>query len=69
MTNIVSLDRDQAGSPEQEINCAFDAALAEGRYLFSDAMMARLSKRRAAKDPAAEPIDLSRGLCLLSEIR
>jgi len=70
MTNIVSINRDQAGSPEQDINCAFDAALAEGRHLFLDAMMVRPSERRATKEPSTQPIDFGRGICsILSEIR
>jgi hypothetical protein len=70
MTHTVSLDRDQAGSPEPEINCPFDAALVEGSHLFFDAMMARPSERRATTDPASGLIDFGRGICSpLSEIR
>jgi predicted kinase len=69
MTNKVSLDRDQAGSPEQDINCAFDAALAEGRHPFLDALMARPSERKSITDLASESIDFRRGICFtLSEI-
>jgi len=70
MTNKVSLDRDQAGSPDQEIIFAFDAALAGGRHLFLDATMASSSERRATIDPASGLIDFGRGICSpLSEIR
>jgi len=68
MTDKVSLDRDQAGSPDQEIICAFDAALAGGRHLFLDATMASSSEIRATEDSANEPIDFGRGICPLSEI-
>ena len=70
MTDKVSLDRDQAESPEQEIKCAFDAALVEGSHLFLNALMAMPSERRAIRDSAAEPIDFGRWSCShLSEIR
>jgi len=69
MTDKVSLDRDQAGSPEQDINCAFDAALPEERHPFLDALMARPSERKSITDPTSESIDFRRWICAtLSEI-